>query len=79
MPKVTFLVNSYDKPTNLWCILGSLIQQTDPDWEAVVLLNHSNVVFRREHRDVLRAIDDRRISAQDSHHDRHSMGLLLGL
>ena len=58
MPKVTFLVNSYDKPTNLWCILGSLIQQTDPDWEAIVLQNSPNWDDRHEQHLIVDAIND---------------------
>ncbi len=70
--KVTFLVNSYDKPTNLWCSLGSLIQQTDPDWEAVVLLNHPDSGVRLEHKWVVDAMDDKRLITADSYKPRLS-------
>ena len=70
--KVTFLVNSYAAPENLWCLLGSLIQQTDPSWEAVVLTNHPEPAKRYDHKLVVEAINDRRISTADSWHERHS-------
>lgn len=37
--KVTFLVSAFAQPRNLWVSLGSLIAQTDPLWEAIVLVN----------------------------------------
>ena len=69
---VTFFVNSYATPTNLWCILGSLIQQTDPSWEAVVLLNHRDPLIRAEHRAIVGLMDDDRLSTADSWHDQLS-------
>lgn len=66
--KVTFLVNSYDKPTNLWVVLGSLIQQTDPDWEAIVLLNHPDENVRKAHREIDLAIADNRTKCVTSYH-----------
>lgn len=70
--KVTFLVNSYATPTNLWCILGSLIQQTDPSWEAVVLTNHPAENVRWEHFLITQKIKDSRISTANSYHNAHS-------
>ena len=70
--KVTFLVNSYATPTNLWCLLGSLIQQTDPSWEAIALLNHEDARIRSEHRGIVGIMDDERISTADSFSPQHS-------
>ena len=70
--KVTFLVNSYATPTNLWCILGSLIQQTDPRWEAIVLLNHPSRDMRWAHELVIEAINDDRLSSAESYNPRLS-------
>ncbi len=70
--KVTFLVNSYAKPTNLWCILGSLIQQTDPDWEAIVLLNHPEAKVQLAHIEVIVDMGDPRIRSIVSYNPRLS-------
>ena len=70
--KVTFLVNSYAAPENLWCVLGSLIQQTDRDWEAVVLLNHPDPMVRTKHKINAMLMDEDRINAVDSYNSRYS-------
>jgi len=74
MPKVTFLVNSYGKPENLWCVLGSLIQQTDPDWNAIVLLNHPDIEVQNRHGRIINAMNngDGRLSSKVSWDPRFS-------
>lgn len=49
-PRITFLVSLFEQPLNLLVSLGSLIAQTDQNWEAVILNNGTNlggsIVFR---------------------------------
>ena len=70
--KVTFLVNSYATPTNLFCLLGSLLQQTDPSWEAIVLLNHPEQAVRGAHNRVIDSIGDDRINSAVSYNSQYS-------
>ena len=60
--KVTFLLSAYDRPHLLWGSLGSLIAQSDPDWECIVLANHPEWGLFSQHRRVVLNISDPRIS-----------------
>ncbi len=66
--KVTFLVNSYNSPECLWGLLGSLVVQTDQDWEAIVLLNHPDPAIRAMHDHIVEVMDYEGISTVVSYH-----------
>jgi len=65
-PRITFLVSAYDRPQCLWVSLGSLINQTMENWDAIVLSNHPSAEFCGRNRAVWSAIGDHRINFFDS-------------
>lgn len=46
-PKISFIISAYNRPDYLRCLLYSLVCQTDPNWEALVMDEGGNkaVVF----------------------------------
>ena len=46
--KISFIVSAYERPKALRTCLSSLVQQTEEDWEAIVVDN-SHVDFQLEH------------------------------
>lgn len=61
LPKLSFLLSAFDKPSNLWVSLGCLLQQSLQEWECLVLLNNHQEKMIDQHQHVVNSVGDSRI------------------
>jgi hypothetical protein len=67
--RVTFLLSAYDRPQSLWVSLGSLLNQSVSEWNAVVLVNHPDLGVYQRHLNIVKALKDSRISIISSYRE----------
>lgn len=60
--KVTFIAPAYQEVHDIYMFLGSLLCQTNPNWEVMVYCNGPNEAIR----DAIRALNDPRVSYYQS-------------
>ena len=68
-PRISFLVSACDRPRCLWASLGSLVAQTLPELEAIVLCNSPDDRLQAEHAAIVQAFADSRLRCVNSWHD----------
>src|ERR1019366_3091887 len=66
MPKVTYIVSTYNRPTLLRCCLASLAAQTDADFEVVVADNSPDFNITSQHQEVVADLRDPRFRHIDT-------------
>ena len=71
IPKITLLLSAFDRPTALWASLGSLIAQTEREWECHVLWNGETMGGQILHRGTVDSMGDGRITLWKTSHPEH--------
>jgi hypothetical protein len=50
-PKISFIISTYNRPNNLMCLIYSILSQTNPNWELLIMDEGNNTI----------SIEDKRI------------------